>query len=180
MKAYTIAAALSLLAVSVSAQATPRAGTRRNAEMERLRIATATQHRTVEIRAAGVSENELQSFLNAMTQSNITPKTQLYYLTAERDAARANGPTDNFGSFVQGRLDAGLRGRALADAIHREHRLHGKGPHHVKPKKVRSAEREDGRENEQGEHARAEDRDEHGRDRDSTRHETPAPGRKPK
>lgn len=162
MKAYTIATALSLLAVSVSAQATTRVGTPRYAEMERLRIATATQHRTVEIRAAGVPENELQSFLNAMTRSNITPGRQLYILTAERDAARVHGPTDNFGAFVQGRLDAGLRGRALANAIRREHRLHGKGPHHVKPANARAAER-----------------DEHRNDRDSTHRETPAPSRRP-
>ena len=61
-------------------------------------------------------ENDLQAFLNAMTRSNITPSRQLYILTAERDAARAHGPTDNFGTFVQGRLDAG---RARLHAIRR-------------------------------------------------------------
>ena len=179
MKAYTIAISLSLLAASLGAQASPKAGSANTAESRRLWIATATQNRAVEIRAAGVPENDLQAFMNAMSRSNITPSRQLYILTAERDAARAHGPTDNFGDFVQGRLDAGLRGRALADAIRREHRLHGKGPHHVKRAKVRGAEREDGRENEQGEHARPADRDEHRNDRDSTHRETPSPIRRP-
>jgi hypothetical protein len=42
-------------------------------------------------------------------------------------AVEANGPIENFGAFVQARLDAGLRGRELAQAIRAEHARRGIG-----------------------------------------------------
>jgi hypothetical protein len=44
----------------------------------------------------------------------------------ENKAIREHGPVDNFGAFVQRRLDEGLRGRDLADAIRAEHAAHGR------------------------------------------------------
>ena len=43
-----------------------------------------------------------------------------------------HGPTDNFGAFVQSKLDQGLRGRELSDAIRAEHAAHGKGKGAIK------------------------------------------------
>ncbi|MDP1660923.1 MAG: hypothetical protein Q8L55_03325, partial [Phycisphaerales bacterium] len=43
-----------------------------------------------------------------------------------------HGPTDNFGAFVQGKLDQGLRGQALSDAIRAEHAARGKGKGAIK------------------------------------------------
>lgn len=161
MQVYTLVAALSLGAAALGAQTAPGSTPARRAEVERLRIVTATEHRSQQIRAAGVSDTDLRSFIDMMTRSQITPTGQLYILTAERDAARTHGPTDNFGAFVQGRLDAGLRGRALAIAIHREHRQHGKGV----PAKALKGERAK---------PNAGDRVLHDRGRDTVRHVVPA------
>lgn len=45
----------------------------------------------------------------------------------ERVARRDHRPVDNFGAFVQSRLQAGLRGQELAAAIRAEHAARGKG-----------------------------------------------------
>ena len=45
---------------------------------------------------------------------------QLDILATARDAVLEGKPHADFGAFVQGRLDAGLRGASLAQAIHLE------------------------------------------------------------
>ncbi len=83
--------------------------------------------RADEVRKAGVPDSTVQRVLDIFGEKRVPPEQQEEILTAERDAAREHGPTDNFGAFVQARLDQGLRGRELAAAIRAEHAARGKG-----------------------------------------------------
>lgn len=83
--------------------------------------------RTDEVRKAGVPDSTVQRVLEIFGVKRVPPEQQEEILVAERDAALEHGPTDNFGAFVQARLDEGLRGRELAAAIRAEHAARGKG-----------------------------------------------------
>jgi hypothetical protein len=80
-----------------------------------------------ESRQLGVPESDLQGVFRVARDNRLTSTDLLDIFTVENDAIRQNGRIDNFGSFVQGRLAAGLRGRDLADAIHAEHARRGMG-----------------------------------------------------
>ena len=96
----------------------------------RLRYAARLPIRTTELRNSGVHDTTIHRLLEVFRQRGIAPSAVDSILLVERDAARENGPTDNFGAFVQTQLDAGLRGQELAAAIRYEHetRGHGNGP----------------------------------------------------
>jgi hypothetical protein len=79
-------------------------------------------------RREGAPDGVIQQVLSAMQSANVPAHEAREVLDAERDALREHGPVDNFGAFVQSKLDAGLRGRDLAAAIRAEHQLRGKGP----------------------------------------------------
>ncbi len=83
--------------------------------------------RAEEIRKAGVPDSSVRSVLDILRAKQLPAKDVEEILITERDAAREHGPTDNFGAFVQSRLDQGLRGRDLAAAIRAEHAARGKG-----------------------------------------------------
>jgi hypothetical protein len=80
-----------------------------------------------EAREAGVAEEDVQIILQEADRRALPPAETEFILQEGSRAARENGPVDNFGAFVQSRLDEGLRGRDLAAAIQEEHRLRGKG-----------------------------------------------------
>jgi hypothetical protein len=80
-----------------------------------------------EARREGAPDGVIQEVLAAMRAANVPAHEAREVLDEERDALRAHGPVDNFGAFVQAKLDAGLRGRDLAAAIRAEHQLRGKG-----------------------------------------------------
>jgi hypothetical protein len=65
--------------------------------------------------------------LDALSRRGVPAADAAAVVQEEVAAVRAGAPTDNFGAFVQGRLEAGLRGRALADAIRAEHERRGRG-----------------------------------------------------
>jgi hypothetical protein len=80
-----------------------------------------------EARSEGVPDKDVREVLNAMRDKKVRASEARDVLDEARSARREHGPVDNFGAFVQSRLDAGLRGRELAAAIRAEHRAHGKG-----------------------------------------------------
>jgi hypothetical protein len=82
---------------------------------------------TKESRQLGVPESDLQGIFRAAHDNQISTTNLVDIFTVENEAIRQNGRIDNFGSFVQGRLAAGLRGRDLANAIHAEHARRGMG-----------------------------------------------------
>ncbi|MCB9687985.1 MAG: hypothetical protein H6735_23295 [Alphaproteobacteria bacterium] len=94
------------------------------------------------VRDAGVPAEEVRTALHAAKGKGLGADEAADLLEAEEEEAR-DGKIDNFGSFVQEKLDEGLRGRELADAIHEEHARQGKGKH-GKGKKAKGPDDEHG------------------------------------
>jgi hypothetical protein len=124
-----IAVAALGLATSAEAQA-PAQPAPSSAEAIQARIAAilGIPARADEVRRAGVPDSTVRGVLDVLIGRAVPPEEVEQILVTERDAAREHGPTDNFGAFVQARLDQGLRGRELAAAIRAEHVARGKGP----------------------------------------------------
>jgi hypothetical protein len=80
-----------------------------------------------EARQAGVTETAVREVLNGLRTRGLTADEAAMVVSEEVDAVNAGEPKDNFGGFVQQQLDAGLRGRALAQAIRVEHQARGVG-----------------------------------------------------
>ena len=78
-------------------------------------------------RNEGVPGDEVRAVIEAMRGKNVPAHEARSVLDEARNARRDHGPVDNFGAFVQSKLDAGLRGRDLAAAIRAEHAARGKG-----------------------------------------------------
>ena len=78
-------------------------------------------------RAEGVPNNDVRAVIESMRGKNVRAHEAREVLDEARKAHREHGPVDNFGAFVQSKLDAGLRGRDLAAAIRAEHAARGKG-----------------------------------------------------
>jgi hypothetical protein len=76
-------------------------------------------------RKAGVPDSTVQSILGILVKEKVPAEDAVIILTSERDAGREGGAKDNLGAFVQRQHAAGLRGRALADAIHAEQERRG-------------------------------------------------------
>ena len=80
-----------------------------------------------EARESGVPEERVSTTIRDIFRSGVPAADGSRILDQEVRAVREGGPTDNFGSYVRTQVDAGLRGRALAEAIHREHARRGMG-----------------------------------------------------
>jgi hypothetical protein len=79
------------------------------------------------LRKAGVPPDQVREALQAARDRGVpADEAEMVFEEAEKEA-RDKGPVDNFGAFVQARLDEGLRGRELAQAIKEEHARQGKG-----------------------------------------------------
>lgn len=82
---------------------------------------------TTEAREKGVPDSSVGGIVDILRRAKVPAADAQEILDAEiraRDEGRATG---NFGEFVQAQHRAGLRGRALADAIHREQARRGMG-----------------------------------------------------
>jgi hypothetical protein len=80
-----------------------------------------------EARDAGVPDGDVRGILDRIRRNRLPAEDAWRVLDEEVRVVRAGGPRENFGAFVQTQLDAGLRGQALADAIHEEHARRGIG-----------------------------------------------------
>jgi hypothetical protein len=79
------------------------------------------------LRDRGVPVEELETAIFGARGKGVPAGETAGVLEATALAVEANGPIENFGAFVQARLDAGLRGRELAQAIRAEHARRGIG-----------------------------------------------------
>lgn len=114
--------AVSLLAAPLAAQSPSTLPT----VLDQLLAAIQIPTRAAELRTSGMPDSTVLSLIGLL-QRNQLPATDVRdILTAERDGIRSNGATENFGAFVQTKLDQGLRGQELAAAIHDEHAQGGK------------------------------------------------------
>lgn len=80
-----------------------------------------------EARGAGVTEATLRGVLDRLLRRGLPSEDAALVLREEIDAVHAGAKPDNFGGFVQAQLDAGFRGRGLAEAIRAEHQRMGIG-----------------------------------------------------
>lgn len=80
-----------------------------------------------ESREAGVPDVQVRDILGILRRNRLPADDAWRVLDEEVRVVREGGPKDNFGAFVQTQLDAGLRGRELAQAIREEHRRRGIG-----------------------------------------------------
>jgi hypothetical protein len=80
-----------------------------------------------EARQVGVTDAMVREVLDGLRRRGLPADEAAQVVRAEVDAVHAGAPTDTFGAFVQQQLDAGYRGRALADAIRAEHQARGVG-----------------------------------------------------
>ena len=94
--------------------------------LQALRLPRATQ----EARVLGVPDSDIRAILDRSRERRLPAADVTELIENGNKAIREHGPIDNFGAFVQSRLDAGLRGRDLAEAIRAEHAAHGKGKGH--------------------------------------------------
>lgn len=79
------------------------------------------------LRDAGVAKGDVEKALHAARDKGLpADEAEMIFDEAEKQA-KEKGPVDNFGAFVQERLDEGLRGKELAQAIREEHARQGKG-----------------------------------------------------
>jgi hypothetical protein len=80
-----------------------------------------------EARRVGVTEVRVRDVLEALRARGLPAEDAARVVREEIDAIDAGAPRDNFGAFVHAQLDAGLRGRALAEAIRAEHQARDVG-----------------------------------------------------
>lgn len=82
---------------------------------------------TTEARTKGVPDSQVGGILDVLRRSKVPAGDAQEILEAEAEAKEAGRPAGNLGAFVQAQHQAGLRGRALAEAIHAEQARRGIG-----------------------------------------------------
>jgi hypothetical protein len=80
-----------------------------------------------EARRAGVTDAMVREVLDGLRRRGLPADEAALVVREEVDAVHAGAPTETFGAFVRRQLDAGHRGRALAEAIRAEHQARGLG-----------------------------------------------------
>jgi hypothetical protein len=121
-------ASAALIAAPLAAQpATQAADSAANAARRMMDALLRIPQRAEDLRRAGVPDTAVRGVLDVLRGRRVDAEETEAILVAQREAVEANGPTDNFGAFVQAQLASGKRGRELAEAIRAEHRARGKG-----------------------------------------------------
>ena len=146
----------------------PTAQGAREDAAERVRKASRLPRNAEEVRRKGVPDGEVRKALKAAKDKGVRAG-EMADVTAEHSRAiDEHGPTDNFGAFVQGKLNEGLRGRELAAAIRAEHAARGKGKGAIKNRDQRGrAQDERARDERDAREKNARDREKNARDREA-------------
>jgi hypothetical protein len=127
MKMLMLIAALMIVAFPLLASAQEEGEKAKDVSfLERIQNAAELIKTSREAREAGIPEEEVKEVLEGARERGLSPGETEEVLAESTAAVKESGPVDNFGAFVETKLDEGLRGKELAAAIHEEHRLHGK------------------------------------------------------
>lgn len=86
-----------------------------------------------ETREKGVPDEEVKLAVASLREAKVAPEDAVETLKATVASVDEKGPVEKYGDLVRSKLKDGLRGKALAKAIHDEHEKHGIG----KGKKLR-------------------------------------------
>ena len=78
-------------------------------------------------REAGIPDEEIREVMKEARKRKLGPRETGTILKEGSRASKENGNIEHFGAFVKERLNQGMRGKDLANAIHEEHRQRGKG-----------------------------------------------------
>ena len=78
-------------------------------------------------RQAGVSDSQVREVLRRTRERGVPAEDAQRTIEQETEAVERGGDRGEFGKFVQSRIDAGLRGRELSEAIRAEHARRGVG-----------------------------------------------------
>jgi len=92
---------------------------------DRLRAAIHLPRSAEEAREAGVDRDRLREVLRAGRDNGVFAGEMTVILDTENEGLRQGGNPENFGAAVQAMKASGLRGRALAEAIHAEQAARG-------------------------------------------------------
>lgn len=120
-------------AAAPDAPAAPAADAR--AKRDRLLRASRLPKEAHECREKGVPDEDMKAALRNAKRKGLKADETSDVTTEQRRAIDEHGPVDNFGAFVQSKLDEGLRGKELAAAIKAEHAKRGKGKGYRAPGK---------------------------------------------
>ncbi len=123
MRGIPLFLALAALAIASPVAAQESSTTFRERILGAIRLPEATQ----EARVLGVPETDIRKVFAAARERRLPAGALTQVIVTENEAVRQNGPIENFGAFVQSKLDQGLRGRDLAAAIRAEHAARGIG-----------------------------------------------------
>ncbi len=80
-----------------------------------------------ESREKGVPDEEVKLAVASLREAKVTPEDAVETFKATVASVDEKGPVEKFGDLVRLKLKEGLRGKALAKAIHDEHEKHGIG-----------------------------------------------------
>ena len=83
-------------------------------------------------RAAGAPDSTLRGMIDAMRRRGIPVQDAAPAVETEVEVVEQGGNKDAFGQFVKSQVEAGYRGRELADRIHAERARRGMGPDHAR------------------------------------------------
>lgn len=119
---------LAALAGGALAQDGADQASRRDDILAALELPSAAQS----LRDKGVDKAQVKEAVQAAKGRKLKAREARDLMKDTGAAVDEHGPVDNFGAFVKGKLDAGLRGKDLAAAIREEHVVRGKGKGHGK------------------------------------------------
>jgi hypothetical protein len=92
---------------------------------QRAAAAVALPITTADLRGAGVTDRAIVQMVEVLQRDRVGQAGIGEVLELEREALRTGGRPENFGAFVQQARSQGLRGQALAAAIHAERARRG-------------------------------------------------------
>ncbi|MEZ4322622.1 MAG: hypothetical protein R3F61_34465 [Myxococcota bacterium] len=87
-----------------------------------------------EARDSGLDADQVVSAIDAAKGASLSAADTAEMLGATGPLVKEHGAVENFGDFVKGKLEEGLRGQDLANAIKAEHENKGKGGGKPAPK----------------------------------------------
>ncbi|MBX2800862.1 MAG: hypothetical protein KTR31_24490 [Myxococcales bacterium] len=130
---------LGALAVAPSAHAQDEEAAEEVSVEDRIARALELPNVAESLRQKGVEPDQVEGALQAAKDQGMRADEAAEALEETDKAVEEHGSVDNFGTFVRGLLDQGLRGRELAAAIRAEHQARGKGPRKGMKGKVQRA-----------------------------------------
>lgn len=108
-----------LMAIALAAP--PTLAAQDGSLLDRIRTTMNLPVRTAEARDAGVPDERVRGTVWDIFRSGVPAEDATRIFDEEVRIVREGGSKDNFGAFVRSRVEAGVRGRELAEQIHREH-----------------------------------------------------------